>query len=163
MSQPNSPDQNPYEPGPSDQGGSPYGTPPASPQDQPSSPYGTPPAYDVSSGSAFDRSPYANQPSSPYGDPPMSPYVASPYSDGPAYVGSSSSQNKLGAWALGLAIAGLLCGVLSLGGLAMSIQARNALQRGTANNKGVVTTAFVLSIIGAAIWAFGYIVRITNS
>ena len=96
----------------------------------PASPYGPPTGAPI-------------QPAAPFAAPGSTPYGA-PAPVG--YLAGSTASNQIATWALTLAILGLCCGVLSIAGFVMSLQAKQAIAQGRANNASVASAAMIISV-----------------
>lgn len=112
-------------------------------------------------------------PSNPYGQP--TPYPAPPATGYTAHGGTPSgvqppvgylsgavASNQIATWALILAILGLCCGLLSIGGFVLSLQAKQAVAQGRANNGGIATAAMVISVVTFVLSALIVMANLTN-
>lgn len=114
--------------------------------------------------------PYPAQPAaeqypsaSPYPAAPQYPsapqYPAAPYGGGYAPV---YPKNNLAVWSLVLGILGFVaCGILtSIPGIIVGKKAKDAAARGEANNGGMATAGYVISIVATALAGLGLILWI---
>lgn len=122
---------------------SPFGSPEPSVGPVPSTPAGDPrfagndsPDGPPSAWPYDTASPDSTLGSNPYGPPAPVGYQA-----------AAISSNQIATWALTLAILGLCCGFLSIAGFVMSLQAKQAVAQGRANNGGVASAAMAISVI----------------
>ena len=170
---------NPYGSQPEQPGPAPQPDPPAWQTPSGTAPaYGTPPSgYEAQQPSSYDAPQPPPQHGSPtgYGAPTASysPYVSTPGAPGYAGWYASSRDNGKGTGALVMGILsivlcfGSLLGLgLGIGAIVMGSQGRRAADAGTADNRGVAMTGFVLGIVGVVLSAFaslGYLVNLTQT